>query len=308
MKLHQLSTLIALVDAGSIRGAARALDLTQPALTSRIAELEQEIGATLVNRTVHGTTLTAIGRALLVHARTIDNQVRRAEEEIGQLTNKGVASVSIGASPLAALELLAPVLEPLQKLDADAHLRVTEGQFQEMSVALRERALDMVIAPIPLAKQGNKTFHFEELVAYPMHIVGRVGNPLGKCTKLADLVNAKWVVGAATSSKRSTIEELFLEYGFAKPKIAVHADAITLVQASIAASDLLGLLPRPLFESWSQRIAALPITDPIRTLRVGLITLAGTPLTPIADKFVALVRERARKVARTLASQRRRQS
>ncbi|MDO8776997.1 MAG: LysR substrate-binding domain-containing protein [Burkholderiaceae bacterium] len=304
MKLHQLSTLIALVDAGSIRGAARALGLTQPALTSRIAELEHEIGATLVNRTAHGTTLTGIGRALLVHARIIDNHVRRAEEEIAQLSNRGVASVAIGVSPLAALEIVAPLLEPLQQYDSNAHLRVTEGQFQEMSVALREGALDLVIAPIPLVKQGSKTFHFEELVAYPMHVVARADHPLKKCAKLADLSGAKWVVGAATNSKRSTLEELYLEYGLAKPTIAVHADAITLVQASIAASDLLGLLPRPLFDGWPQKISALPIVDAIRPLRLGLITLAGTPLTPIAERFVGLVRERARQVAKVLASQR----
>ena len=287
-----------------MRGAARALDLTQPALTARIAELEREIGATVVNRTVHGTTLTGIGRALLIHARIIDNQVRRAEEELAQLTNRGAASVAIGASPLAAVEILAPLLKPLQAYDADVHLRVTEGQFQEMSVALREGALDFVIAPIPLAKQGNKTFHFEELVAYSMHVVARADHPFQKCHRLADLGAAKWVVGAATSSKRSTLEELYLEYGLSAPAIAVHADAITLVQASIASSDLLGLLPRPLFDGWPQRISALPIDDPIRPLRLGLITLAGTPLTPIGGRLVDLVRARAKQLAKEMASRR----
>jgi len=302
-KLHQLNALIALVDRGSIRGAAQALGITQPALSSRIAELEQEVGATLVNRTAHGTTLTRIGRALFVHARIVDNHVRRAQEELAQLTHKGVASLTIGASPLAAMDIIAPLLVPLQAHDPDVHLTVNEGQFHEMSVALREGALDFVVAPIPLQKQRSKMFRFEELVSYPMRVVARAGHPLGRTRKLAQLAAARWVVGAATSSTRSTLEELYLEYGLPKPAISVHADAGALVLASVAASDLLALLPSPLFETWSQ-IAALPITDPIRPARLGLITLAGTPLTPIAERFVALIRGRAGQVAKAIASRR----
>ncbi|VTU45481.1 Galactose-binding protein regulator (plasmid) [Variovorax sp. SRS16] len=306
MKFQQLSTLIALVEAGSIRGAARALNLTQPALTARVAELEREVGASLVNRSAHGTTLTPIGRALLVHAKIIDNQIRRAEDEIAQLSGRGVASVSIGASPLAAVEILAPLLLPLARYDANAHLRVIEGQFQEMSMALREGALDLVIAPIPLGKPANKTFHFEELVAYPMHVVGRAGHPLERCKRLAGLQSAKWVVGAATHNKRSTLEELYIQHGMPAPTIAVHADAITLVLASVTSSDLLALLPPPLYTGWPDRIRPLPIEDAIRPLRLGLITLAGTPLTPIAERFVALVRQRSALLAKSLAARRRR--
>jgi len=167
--------------------------------------------------------------------------------------------------------------------------------------------LDLVIAPIPPAKQVSKIFHFEELVAYPMLVVGRADHPLRKCTKLVGLAGARWIAGYSTSSKQSTLEELYLEYGLPKPAIAVHADAITLVLARIASSDMLGLLPRPLFENWPQKLFPLPISDPIRPVRLGLITLAGTPLTPIAEKFVGFVRERASLVAKEIASQRHRQ-
>jgi DNA-binding transcriptional LysR family regulator len=77
-----------------------------------------------------------------------------------------------------------------------------------------------------------------------------------------------------------------------------------MVQAGIAASDLLGLLPRPLFEQWPQ-LAPLPIEDTIPPLRLGLVTLAATPLTPIASRFAAMVRERGKLVAKALAAKRR---
>jgi DNA-binding transcriptional LysR family regulator len=303
MKLHQLDALMALVEAGSIRGAARALSITQPALSARVAELEAELGATLVNRTAHGTTLTPVGHALFSHARVIRNHVHQAERDIAQLLQRGSAKLAVGASPLAEMEIVGPLLQTLQQNEPDLHLTVMEGQFLETSVALREGALDLALAQLPLGKQSAKSFHFEELVTYPMHVVARSGTPYAKARRLNDLVDAKWVVGATTSTEQSTIEELFLEHGLPRPSVAVHADAITMVQASIAASDMLGLLPRPLFHGWPQ-LVPLAIADRIRPLRLGLITPAASPLTTIAERFAAMARERGSQVAKRLASQR----
>jgi LysR family transcriptional regulator, regulator of abg operon len=304
MKLHQLEALVALVEKGSIRGAARALGITQPSLSARIAELEEEVGATLANRTAHGTTLTDIGKAALVHARLIQNHVRRAERHIAQLTNRGVAEIAIGASPLAEMEVVAPLLRSLHEGDPGAQLSVIEGQFHENSVALREGALDLVIAALPPGVQSGKIFHFEELVTYPMHVVARSGHPHAKTRRLAALSGAQWIVGAATSTTRSILEALFHAHGLPRPAISIHADTITMVQAGIAASDLLGLLPRPLFQPWSQ-LESLSIEDAIPPLRLGLVTLAATPLTPVASRFANLVRERSVLVAKALAAQRR---
>jgi LysR family transcriptional regulator, regulator of abg operon len=305
MKLHQLSALVALVDQGSIRGASRALGLTQPALSARLAELEQEIGATLVNRTARGTTLTATGQALLVHARTIGNYVRRAEAEMAQLTSRAAAPVSIGASPLAAVEIVAPLWRSLQQKVPGARLKVMEGQFHELAPYLRDGSLDLAIAQIPPGGKETRAFHFEELVTFPLHVVARKGHPLSSCLKLTDLAEASWVVGAATSRDRSTLEELFLQYHLPAPRIELHCDSITLVLASVAESDLLALLPRPLFESGARKLVALPVEDPIRPLRLGVTTLAGVPLSPAAQNFLELVRERSRKLAKSQASGRR---
>jgi LysR family transcriptional regulator of abg operon len=304
LKLHQLDALIAVADRGSIRGAARALKLTQPALSARIAELEAVVGATLVNRAAQGATLTPAGRAMLAHARVIDNHVRRAERDMAQLTQGGATSIAIGASPLAEVEIVAPLLPALQQWEPEVTLKVIEGQFQEMSIALREGVLELVIAQFPPEKQGLRMFEFEELVTYPMHVVARTAHPLAKARKLADLRDAKWLVGAATSSSRSTLEELYIEYGFGEPKVAVHANAITMVQAALAASDLLGLLVRPLFHGWPQ-LVPLPIEDRIRPLRLGLITLAGVQLSPAASRFADMVRARGLRVAKDLGSRRR---
>src|SRR5690606_25032293 len=117
---------------------AKLLGLTQPTVTARIAELEHELGAALINRTPYGSTVTPVGHALLLHARAIENQVRRAAEEVAYLTNRVVHSVAIGVSPLAATEFVAPVLEAFRAEHPDVELRITEGLFPKVAAALRD--------------------------------------------------------------------------------------------------------------------------------------------------------------------------
>ena len=306
MKLHHLETLLALVEAGSVRGAARQLGLSQPSVTSRISDFESEVGAVLVNRTVRGTTLTHAGRAALRHARLIQGQVRRAQQELAEVARGGVKSIAIGASAIAVLEVVAAAFSELQARDPSAYVKIYDGQFHETSVRLREGELDMVIAPIPIGKKVDKTLQIEELVEYPVQVVARPGHPRARCEHLADLVSASWVSGFATSSNRSALDELFHEHGLPKPQVTATVDSLVPVQAIVATSDALGLLPVPLLQGVVGTLVPLPLKDRIRPLRLALITLAGAPLSPIAAELADLVRGRAKLAARRQAVTRRR--
>jgi LysR family transcriptional regulator of abg operon len=307
MKLHQLQSLVALVDSGSIRGAARTLSLTQPTVSARIAELEQEVGVALVNRTARGTTLTSAGRTLLERARVIANEVRRAEEEISLIARDGATTLAIGSSPLATMELVGPLVGAFHALYPRVNVRIAEGLFKTTAMSLREGLLDMVVAPIPVTPEEHKNLQFEELVAYPMYVVARTGHPLKqKARRLDDLADAKWIVGASTSERQSTVEELFTQYGKPKPTVVVESDSFTSVQTIIASSDLLGLLPYELYASLNgQPVAPLRIEEAIRPVRVGLILRAGEPLSPGGQAFANLIRKQAALAVRKAASRRR---
>ena len=81
MKLTQLRDLVAIVKHGSLRSAARHLELAQPALTRSIRTLERELGVTLFEREVRGMVLTAAGRLFYERAAMAMNQLKRATEE-----------------------------------------------------------------------------------------------------------------------------------------------------------------------------------------------------------------------------------
>src|SRR5579875_4199113 len=85
LKLAQLRLIAAIEDRGSVSAAAEALNLSQPAASRMIAEMEQGFGAALCERLARGVRLTALGAALARHARSVLLQLAEAEREIDDL-------------------------------------------------------------------------------------------------------------------------------------------------------------------------------------------------------------------------------
>ncbi len=125
MRLTHLRNLVATVDAGSIRGAARALHVAQPDLTRSIQELEEELGLKLLERSPRGVVPTRVGKVFLARARNVQNEIRGMREEATQLTG-GIATVSFGAGPSSAA-LLPRAVAAFRLQYPKAEIRIVSG-------------------------------------------------------------------------------------------------------------------------------------------------------------------------------------
>jgi molybdate transport repressor ModE-like protein len=292
MKLHHFRHLVALADAGSIRAAARTLGLSQPAVTKSIGQLEKELNVSLVSRSTHGTTLTRHGKAIVPRARAIANEVRRTREDIAQLVGSGQGDIAIGASALASLVLLPPALRQLREKYPKARVYVVDGLFPTVTAPLREGAINLYVGPLPPQRQ-RKQFRFQELAACALQVVARRDNPhRPKIASLADLVERDWIVSGPADGYGATVEQAFAEHGLPKPNLATQIDSIMAVLSVLSATDQFAMLPRQLYEGWPQ-LAAVPVKEPLRPVRIGIITAADVPLSPIAAEFARLVRRHA---------------
>ena len=110
MKFNQLRDFVAVAENGSLRGAARALGLAQPAITRSIQELEHSLGAQLFIREARGVRLTPIGQDFLVRAMTILGEVRRARESVHQLQDGVEGELVLGLSIAGHLGVFGKVL------------------------------------------------------------------------------------------------------------------------------------------------------------------------------------------------------
>ena len=100
MKDHQLKALVQVAESGSIRAAARNMNLSQSALTKALRELEEDVGAELLLRSYKGIEFTQAGGTLLHRARLALSILDKAKEEIAQLRGSGEVKLAIAVTPL----------------------------------------------------------------------------------------------------------------------------------------------------------------------------------------------------------------
>ncbi len=150
MNLQQLKYVQAVSEKGSFVAAAAHCAVTQPTLSNAIAQLETELGQRVFNRTTRSVGLTAFGEALLPLIR----QVLAGISGIYSLAEKherGQSSaIKVGFSPVVGISQATDVLHGFADTHSDVEIIYREENLDDLCGLLRNRQLDLVIAPVDL--------------------------------------------------------------------------------------------------------------------------------------------------------------
>jgi len=295
MRLNQLRDLIATVEAGSIRAAARRLSLSQPALTKSLRQLENELGAVLLTRGVRGARPTDLGRAFLARARAVDADLRRAREELDQLRGSASGTLSIGTAPGPALSLLPSALAQVRKKWPEAALRVVDVAPSGVLPALREGALDFAVCASvgPLINAGAE-YAVENLYLNDSAIVARAGHPLRRARRLAALSAAEWI-RSGIPGDASALPEMFRKSGLPPPTYRVDCPSFLMTPEIVARTDLLAVVPWQIAmrEVRAGNLVRVPVAEKFPPRQISLYRRADVPLTPIAGDCAEILRKDA---------------
>jgi DNA-binding transcriptional LysR family regulator len=295
MRLTQIRDFLAVVDAGSIRAAARERDVTQPALTKSLRQLEQDLGAELLSRSVRGVVPTEVGRTFLARARAVSADLRRAREEISQLRGVREGSLAIGAAPGPALGLLPAALPRLQRKWREATIRVVDVSPSEVLPALRQGALDLALSVRlgPLAEPASDCL-VEPLYEIQPTIIARRDHPLAKARRLADLSDAEWI-RTGPAGITPALPQALEAAGLPAPRYRIDCQSFLALPQLVAQSDLLAVVPWQIAqrEEQSGRIVRLRVHEALPARPIGLFRRADVPLTPIARECAQILREAA---------------
>ena len=289
MKLHQLRNLVAIADASSIRGAARSQGLAQPALTRGLRDLEKELGVPLLERHGKGVSLNSYGRAFVVRARSILQDVERGRQEIDQLKGGSMGRVHAGLSSAVYLSLLPEVYPAFRRSYPDAHLSLTEGLFPALEPQLKNGDLDFYVGPRPLG-QLDKAYVLLTLFRNQRVVVARRGHPLAHVRSLVGLIEAEWIMTGLRLPVVAEFEEQFSVHGLPTPRAVTQTLTTLPVVALLTSTDALAFLPRqwvssPIFKDALQQI---PVTEKLDGPDIVLVRRTGLPLTPLAEKLATL--------------------
>ena len=286
MKLDQLQHLIAIVEQGSLRAAARRLDVPQPALTRSIRSLEKELGVDLFARQTTGMSLTAEGRRFQVRASAIVNEARRAKEEIQLVRGDYEGTVSAALSIMPHVGMLPSTLPVFNRTYPKVRLRISENLLPAVESALREGSVDYYLGAAP-HQSPSAGLTMQHLCDNTRVVVGRKNHPLLKATHLKELAQADWATTAIDYNAEEDLARLFGNYQLPAPRVMFQARSAMSVLVALAQTDLLAMLPVQWIHNPMTRdlLQAFTLEEKIPAPSIVLVRRVDLPLTPPAEFF-----------------------
>ncbi len=295
MKLHHFRDLLAVVETGSLRAAARHLGLAQPVITRSIQELEHELGVALFERHAKGVVLTERGAMFVERVEAFQAELQRARDEIAQSKEEMTGEISVALSPVTCMTLLPHILKTFNKRYPRVVLRISEGVFQTFETQLESGIIDFWVGPLELSIPHPR-FAVERLLDTSRAVVGRVGHPLADATALADLADCGWVRPALSKATTETdFGPIFGQLGLPAPTVVVHSGSPLITILTVASTDFLTMLPEHVFgfSSLSKLIQKFESIGSFYSPPICNVRRHGLRLTPAAEHLCDLVRKAA---------------
>ncbi len=286
MKLDQLQHLLAIVDQGSLRAAARRLELPQPALTRSIRSLEKELGVDLFVRHTTGMALTTEGQRFHLRASAIVHEARRAREEVQQVGGDYEGTVSAALSIMPHVGMLPSALPVFRKAFPKVRLLISENLFPAVESALREGSIDFYLGAAPHQPPASG-LSMQHLCKNTRVVLGRKNHPLAHAKSLKGLVNSEWATTAIDYNAEEDLARLFASYNLPPPRVMFQARSTMSVLVALAQTDLLAMLPAQWMNNPMTKdlLQALNLKENLPAPSIVLVRRIELPLTPPAEYF-----------------------
>lgn len=258
-----LRQFLAVADHGSVRSAAGALGVSQPALTKSIHQLEQDLGVFLFERHSRGMALTGFGEVLRRRAALMDLECRYALAEIEALRGGGSGVIRIGAGPVWSYRYLPVAIAELHRRYPNAQVQLQTGVSSVLFPALREGELDLCTGAVDDIPADDQAIVREELGRFEMTVFVRAGHALSDQATLhpRQLAPYPWVMFQGDLELRAQLHGFFRAVALPPPAIAVATRSFATGLAITSQGDYLICLAKALErEAGAYGLVRLPIT------------------------------------------------
>ena len=279
----ELRTFCAVAKLGSISGAARALNLGQPAATKRLKKLEEEVGMELLHLGKRPVQLTTAGAVLLEMAGPLVEGMGALESfrfDVEQTSPVTAVTTSV----LIAQVLPGPVRSFRQKYP-DTLLRLWSGGEADILAKVASGEADLGIVPtadIPMGFDFAPLFTIRRVLAAPK------GHPVTDQREISYSTLARWplVMLSAASRTRILLDDAFRKRGISYD-LAVETDSVEAIKQYVTGGAGISVLPDiAISPGDAAELDILPLPNLLAEELAGVVTLRGRPLSQIAQSFI----------------------
>jgi DNA-binding transcriptional LysR family regulator len=238
LKMSHLRMIVSLEEHEMVSAAANAMNISQPAASRMIGEMESLLNAQLCERLSRGVRLTPLGQSLARHARSVLLQLLQAEQEIIDMRTGRAGSVALGAVTAPAIDLAAPAIGKIRSIFPRIELNMKIDTSNALARELLASRLDFVIARVP-DELDPALFDCLTIGVEEACLIVRSGHPLlgHGPVQLAQLNIHDWVMQPRGTPLRRTIENMFLARNLSLPERLSNTSSLTLTMILVAKSD-----------------------------------------------------------------------
>jgi DNA-binding transcriptional LysR family regulator len=280
----------------SLGKAAKALGVSQPALSMSMDRLEKEVGTPLLERRPTGVEMTPTGELIERHARQILSSMVTANAALHADCANGPGRLHFGCLPTLAGSVIPQAIRHWRDSFPELELHITERPQNELLWGLLNREFDFAIGVVD---KDNHAFGLRQRVLFRerLHVVGRVSHPLSSRTTITldDLVGFPWV-SPTTGWRNTALEHILENAGLALSHKVTVCCSISLLKSLVATTDHLALLPAHAIQEMIEatKLCILPFQLPDLERSIAVFLREGTALDPASDLLVDLVRQHGR--------------
>lgn len=280
---RQLRLFLALVETGSVSGAAKRMHVTQPTASMQLKELSENIGEPLfevISKKVH---LTLAGEHLAKTVRSMLDEWQSFEQEMAQM--RGLTKGRLKVAAVSTAKYFIPqMLGDFCKRHPDIEIAFEVLNRDGVVNRLENNMDDLYIMSMPPA---HIEIEDEIFMSNPIAVIAAKNHPLTKQKnlELKDLKHEKFVMRERGSGTRMAVDAFFRKKHF-NPDIRLELGTNEAVRNSVAANLGIAALSMHSFgSSLNQEIAILRVNDFPLLSSWHIVSLKGKRLSPIASNF-----------------------
>lgn len=297
LKLKQLRLLVAVGQFGSIQHAARELQITQPAATKLIKDLELDFEVELFERTNRGVVPTAHGEALIRHGKLIIAQISNAAQELDDLSEGNSGRVVVGTLLAAAPSLLPNAIDAILADRPNVAIKVVEGTNDALIPSLFAGEIDLIVGRLPAFRTRADLVQEKLLDDRVLAVVGRL-HPLAgkKSLRFAQLKSFGWLLPPLETTLRRQIDQYFVSQKQYVPPAVLESVSYLTNRSILHSRHLIGLMPEHVVmqDIENKLLTAVDWTVPFGKGPVGITYRGPDSLSPAAAEFVTHLRRAAK--------------
>ncbi len=277
--------------------AAQQMNLSQPAISKMLKEIESLLGFALFERQPRSMPPTALGEHVLRYAQIALNDARSFVQQIGSLREGGHGHLKVGGIFAATAIALPEAILQIKQRWPLLSIEVVEQTSNHLMEMLEEKKLDLAVARF--TEQGQQQrYDFQPLAPEPFCIVVNSQHPLAEAgpTSLQQLVDLPWILYPVGTPIRARMERAFAEAGVAMPKNTVDTISMQTFLQVLRRGPMIGMLPDAMVDSLLESGQLKTLDTPLHLAPqdYGILTRKGEPLVGAALEFAEILKENAR--------------